>query len=141
MIEINKEYVKARGYCSFKRDDVLSKVTANIPDGYGVFILRKNNEDGDILYIGYSGTIDAKTGEFKRQQLRKRINNKHGKQRRQDFLRQQMKEDSTLQKIIVEWCILDEKKCFPADVKEDLLCSLAQNNRWPKWNKQSLPIR
>ena len=141
MIEINKEYIKARGYCSFKRDDVLSKVTANIPDGYGVFILRKNNEAGDILYIGYSGT-PQQDGTFKNQQLRKRINNKqNSKQRRQDFLRQQMKEDSTLQKIIVEWCILDEKKCFPADVKADLLCSLAQNNRWPKWNKQSLPIR
>ncbi|MBD5392325.1 hypothetical protein HDR65_02135 [bacterium] len=136
MLDINKEYIKEHGSCTFKKDYSLSEVTADIPDGYGVFILRENKEEGEILYVGYSGTIDKKTGKFKRQQLRKRINNKHGKQRRQDFLRQQMKEDSTLKEISIEWYILDVNKCFPSDVKADLLQSyFEKHHRLPRWNK------
>ena len=144
MVEINK-YIKnliKHGFCSFKKENSLSDVTADIPAGYGVFILRKNKEDGEILYVGYSGTFDKKTRKFKKQQLKGRIINKHGKQRREDFLIQKMKEDSTLQQIIIEWYIIDENKYLPSDVKKDLLQGYyLKHKRLPIWNKQTLPLR
>lgn len=97
------EYV-TKGYCRFRLEDSLKLQTQNIPSGYGVYIFHRNVEDGDILYIGKSGTV-LQNGCYKTQGLRDRLNNKQDGMKREEFLRMKMNEDNTIQKIFIEWYI------------------------------------
>ena len=130
------EYI-IKGYCSFKLGDDLRKQTNNIPAGYGVYIFHKNTEDGDILYIGKSGTI-LQNGNFKVQDLRKRLNNKQdGKQKRQDFLSKKINEDAEIQQIFIEWYIIDERKYLPGLIEALLLQDYyTKHSCLPIWNKE-----
>lgn len=84
---INNGYcIYKKGYCSFKASDSLRTQTKNIPDGYGVYVFHKNEEDGEILYIGKGGTM-LQNGDWKVQCLRDRVNNKQRGMRREDFLK------------------------------------------------------
>lgn len=133
---MNIEY-KIKGYCSFRLGDSLRKQTNNIPDGYGVYIFRKNTKDGDILYIGKSGTI-LQNGSFKTQDLRKRLNNKQDrKQKRQDFLSKKIAEDTKIKQIFIEWYIIDERKYLPSLIEAQLLQDYyTQHSCLPIWNNE-----
>ena len=102
-----------------------------------MFILHKNEKGGDILYIGNGGTV-KQNGEFEKQELKERINNRQNKeQMRKAFLSLKMKENKDLQEIFIEWCILDKNKCLPSAVKADLLQQYYLKHKClPIWNKK-----
>lgn len=119
------EYV-TKGYCRFRLEDSLKLQTQNIPSGYGVYIFHRNVEDGDILYIGKSGTV-LQNGCYKTQGLRDRLNNKQDGMKREEFLRMKMNEDNTIQKIFIEWYIIDERKYLPGLIEALLLQDYFKN--------------
>lgn len=133
---MNIEY-KTKGYCSFRLGDSLRKQTNDIPAGYGVYIFRKNTKDGDILYIGKSGTI-SQDGSFKAQDLRMRLNSKQGReQKRQDFLSKKLAEDTEIKQIFIEWYIIDERKYLPSLIEAQLLQDYyTQHSCLPIWNNE-----
>lgn len=129
------EYIE-KGYCSFKLGDSLRKQTKDIPAGYGVYIFHKNVKDGDILYIGKSGTI-LQNGCYKAQDLRLRLNNKQDGMRREDFLLKKLNENNEIQKIFIEWYILDEQKYLPGFIEALLLQDYyTHNSCLPIWNNE-----
>lgn len=129
------EYIR-KGYCLFRFGDSLSKQTKDIPTGYGVYIFHKNVEDGDILYIGKSGTI-LRNGCYEAQNLRKRLNNKQDGMRRRDFLLKKMNEDDEIRQIYIEWYIIDEQKYLPAFIEALLLQDYyTKNSCLPIWNNK-----
>ena len=128
------EYVR-KGYNSFRLGDSLKKQTEDIPTGYGVYIFHKNVNDGDILYIGKSGTI-LQNGCFKAQYLRGRLNNQQDGMRREDFLLKKINEDNEIQQIVIEWYIINEQKYLPSLIEAQLLQEYyTQNLCLPIWNK------
>lgn len=132
---MNIEY-KKKGCCSFRLGDSLREQTNDIPAGYGVYILRKNTEDGDILYIGKSGTL-LQNGSFKAQDLRKRLNNKQTGMQRQDFLSKKINEDAEIKRIFIEWYIIDERKYLPGFIEALLLQDyFTQHSCLPIWNNE-----
>ena len=129
------EYV-TKGYCRFRLEDSLKLQTQNIPSGYGVYIFHRNVEDGDILYIGKSGTV-LQNGCYKTQGLRDRLNNKQDGMNREEFLRMKMNEDNTIQKIFIEWYIIDERKYLPGLIEALLLQDyFTQHSCLPIWNNE-----
>ncbi|WP_297032741.1 hypothetical protein [Prevotella sp.] len=127
---------KAKGYCSFRLGDFLNRQTENIPAGYGVYLFRKNTEDGDILYIGKSGTM-LQNGSYKAQYLRKRLNNKQDGIKREDFLSEKIKENTEIWQIIIEWYIIDERKHLPGLIEAILLQGYyTQHSCLPIWNNE-----
>lgn len=127
---------KKKGYCAFKLGNSLRKQTNDIPAGYGVYIFRKNTEDGDILYIGKSGTI-LQNGSFKAQDLRKRLNKKQAGIQRQDFLSKKINEDTEIKQIFIEWYIIDERKYLPGLIEALLLQDyFTQHSCLPIWNNE-----
>ncbi len=132
---MNIEYI-AKGFCSFEVDDILRIKTKDIPTGYGVYIFHKNILDGDILYIGESGTI-LQNGRYKTQGVRDRLNNKQDGMRREEFLRMKMNEDNTIQKIIIEWYLIDVRKYLPGLIEALLLQDyFTQYSCLPIWNNE-----
>lgn len=124
------------GVCSFKDGDSLKKQTEEIPHGLGVYRFRKNTSNGDILYIGKSGTI-LQQGIPKAQELKKRLNNQQAGIQREKFLLQKLKEDKKINKIIIEWFIIDAKKHLPGFVEAKLLQEYySKYSRLPIWNKE-----
>lgn len=132
---MNIEFIKT-GQCIFRLRDSLREQTKDIPEEYGVYIFRKNVKDGDILYIGKSGTI-LQNGCYKAQGLRDRLNNKQDGMRREDFLRKKMTEDNTIQQVYIEWYIIDEHKFLPSLIEAQLLQDYyITNSCLPIWNKE-----
>ena len=133
---IKIEYVKEKGYISFGLGDSLKEKTKDIPDGYGVYIFHKNVNDGDILYIGKSGTI-LQDGKPRAQDLKGRLNNIQDGMRREDFLRKKINEDNAIQQIVIEWYTIDENKYLPSFIEAQLLQEYyTQNKCLPIWNKE-----
>lgn len=135
------EYIE-KGYCSFKLGDSLSKQIKDIPAGYGAYIFHKNTIDGEILYIGMSGKVNqngsyTKKNNAPQQTLKERLKNKQGKISRQKFFNQKLSEDSTFQTLVIEWMIVDEKKCLPSFVEASLIQEYFElNHKLPLWNNE-----
>lgn len=108
------------GVCTFSATDKLSLQTSSIPDGYGVYKICANTPEGEILYIGRSGTLE-KDGTYKEQNLRERINNKQCGKKRQIFFKEILDSDPSLEQLVIEWFIIDEKKVLPAYVEACLM--------------------
>lgn len=108
------------GVCTFSATDKLSSQISSIPDGYGVYIIYANTVEGEILYIGKSGTLE-KDGTYKKQNLRERINNKQSGKKRRLFFKEILDSDPSLKKLVIEWFIIDEKKILPAYVEACLV--------------------
>ena len=125
-----------RGYCSFKSSDSLRTQTKDIPDGYGVYVFHKNERDGEILYIGKSGTI-LQNGCYEVQCLKDRLNNSQCGMGREKFLRKKMEENKEIQQIFIEWYIIDEQKYLPAFIEALLLQDYyTENSCLPIWNNK-----
>lgn len=108
------------GVCTFSATDKLSLQISSIPDGYGVYKICANTPEGEILYIGRSGTLE-KDGTYKEQNLRERINNKQCGKKRQIFFKEILDSDPSLEQLVIEWFIIDEKKVLPAYVEACLM--------------------
>ena len=128
---------KADGSFTFQSGDKLNKLIEKHKDlnNYGVYRFRANTEDGEILYIGHSGT--ASSCKFKKQKLSKRIMLKQEGRCRQEFFEEQIKKtENKLTSIIIEWFIIKEDEILPAYVKALLIQEFwKENKRLPKWNK------
>lgn len=122
------------GQCSFKIGDCLSCVTSNIPNGYGVYCIYANSANGELLYIGKGGTVNA-DGTLKGQQLRKRLNNKQDKQKREKYFVERMKSEH-LEILIIKWYILKDSSILPAFLEAMLIQAyFEKNKKLPRWNK------
>ena len=130
------EYI-AKGYCKYAPGKSLKEQTGNIPCKYGVYLFHRNSKDGEILYIGKSGTITVE-GTFGEQSLKKRINNKKSKNlKREDWLIEQFNNDSSLKRIYIEWLVIDEKQYLPGYVEACLIQQFYnQYKRLPLWNNR-----
>ena len=131
------KYIIKKGYFSFKKGYNLSQLTKDIPEGYGAYVFHKNTIDGEILYIGKSGTVNQ-NGSKHRQNLKKRLTmNQCRSIKRQKFFNQKFDEDSTLQSIVIEWMIVDDKKCLPSFLEASLIQKYYElNHKLPLWNKE-----
>lgn len=57
--------------------------------------------------------------------------------KRQKFFNQKFDEDSTLQSIVIEWMIVDDKKCLPSFLEASLIQKYYElNHKLPLWNKE-----
>ena len=124
------------GFCEFSVDDSLAEVTKSVPHGYGAYKFRANTPDGEILYIGKSGTSNN-DGSFKDQDLRKRLNAKQDGMRRVHFLRKKLTDSNgQLQKIVIEWFILKDPNILPAYLEAYFIQQYyAEHHRLPSWNE------
>lgn len=100
MDELLKPWVSNEGQCQFPTNGkTLKEITSEIPNTPGVYIIY--NSKGEIVYIGKAGTINQ-DGTFKKQGLRRRLNNQHHGMRREDYFISKI-EDDDLDHIIIKW--------------------------------------
>jgi hypothetical protein len=133
--ELNK--YSCNGHFFFKRGQKLSTV-CNAPEQPGVYyILQSKKGEIELLYIGASGTISQK-GEFSKQLLKSRLNNKQNGVKRQLYFEEMMllEEIDTLD---IYWFVtFDNKhKDLPSFVEALLLQKHFEiYGCLPDWNKK-----
>lgn len=136
---------KKKGYCKFKLGDKLNEQTKDVCTGFGVYIMRSNTENGEILYIGKSGTFHNGTKSYKSEQnlihkkepqnLRGRLNNKQEGVSRETFLSNKLLSSTFLHTIVIEWYIVDERKILPGFLEAALLQEYYEKHKClPLWN-------
>jgi hypothetical protein len=135
-IKIINQYA-CRGEFSFKKDDKLNMVSSKLPETPGVYIFSViKDKKEEVVYIGKSGTLEQ-NGCFKKQFLRKRLNNKQDGLKRQDYFERKI-EIEELESIKVYWAVtFDENNSdLPAFVEANLLqLFFRENMKLPRWNK------
>jgi hypothetical protein len=100
MDKLLEQWTKDSGKCQFPENGkTLKEITSKIPNTPGVYIIY--NSKGEIVYIGKAGTINQ-DGTFKKQGLRRRLNNQHHGMRREDYFISKI-EDDDLDHIIIKW--------------------------------------
>ena len=100
MDKLLKPWVSNKGQCQFPTNGkTLKEITSEIPNTPGVYIIY--NSTGEIVYIGKAGTINQ-DGTFKKQGLRRRLNNQHHGMRREDYFISKI-EENNLDHIIIKW--------------------------------------
>lgn len=98
---------------------------------YGVYLFRQKNTR-EVLYIGKGGTIDAQ-GQFKPQDLPKRLKNTKGSIPANKWVRDLLQQKGPL---IIEYIYLSKSKS-PAFVEAALLQAyLNEHNRLPYKNSE-----
>ena len=126
-----------RGSFSFREGDKLRTVSKNVPNLPGVYYFEQVIEkQKNIIYIGASGTIET-IGEFKKQLLKKRLNNKQDRMLRQVFFDNKLRQEN-ISEINVHWFVtFDEKtKDLPGFVEGLLFQKFFEiHGRLPEWNK------
>ncbi|MDE7074256.1 MAG: hypothetical protein K2O69_04305 [Odoribacter sp.] len=106
------KYLKT-GNCTFRIGDSLRNQTGNIPSGaHGVYKIYANSKDGELLYIGKSGTFQC-CGSFKAQDLKGRLNNKQEGMRREEFFTKELSGNPNIKMLYIEWFIIDSKQYLP----------------------------
>ena len=129
-----KQIIMETHHFTFKIGNSLKEQTRNIPDGYGVYKIYANSKDGELLYIGKSGTIQC-DGSCKSQNLRKRLNNKQRNMKRESFFIQKLNENPSIKELFIEYKIINEKKDLPSYYEAKLLQEYYQQHaRLPRWN-------
>jgi len=136
MFDETKKY-KNNGHFFFKRGDRLSEVSKNVPELPGVYyVIRLAKGRVELVYIGKSGTI-TRTGHFKDQLLKGRINNKQDGMKRQDFFDIKMIEEN-IDGLDIYWFVtMDESNSDLPAYMEGLLMQrfFEVQGRLPLWNK------
>lgn len=111
--------------------------SAQVPDAYGLYLVRpESGSDGDLLYVGRSGTIRT-DGTPSTQTLPRRLTNRHGGMRREAHFRLVMR-DRELQALEIEWFVTvsSERLLLPALVEARVLQAyLDRHGRLPPLNK------
>ncbi len=133
--ETNK--YKNNGHFFYQKGKSLMEVSKDVPDLPGVYyIVRLARGRVDLVYIGKSGTM-MQDGTFKNQTLRKRINNKHGDMKRQDFFDLKIQQEN-IDALDIYWFVtFDNKhKDLPALVEGVLMQRYFDvHGTLPPWNK------
>lgn len=132
------EIYEHNGHFFFKKGDNLraqSKTVPNLPGVYLIFRLAHGRVD--LVYIGKSGTV-LQNGEFRNQLLRKRLNNKQGGVKRQEFFTQKMEEEE-IDALDIYWYVTfdDEYQDLPGYVEGLLLQKYFDiHEKLPPWNRE-----
>jgi hypothetical protein len=133
--ELNK--YKINGHFFFKKGDILSAVSKDVPDKPGVYyILRLAKGKVELVYIGKSGTI-MQDGRFKDQLLRGRINNKQNGMKRQEYFTLKIEQEN-IDVLDIYWFVTmdDTYKDLPGYVEGLLMQRFYElNGMLPEWNK------
>lgn len=75
-----------------------------VPNAFGVYVISEGQQrDGEIIYIGKSGTINQ-DGTWKKQGLRKRLTKKQDKKNRNEFF-QIIMDERNLNGLSFEWFV------------------------------------
>ena len=132
------------GCFEFTPGDDLGKIARKmVPDAKGVYIVRANDQDGEVLYVGKSGTMNQ-DGTFADQGLRGRIPNKQDGSKRQAFWEREMA-GLGLRRLYVEWIVTFRKatdvtvgmETLPAKAEAELIQAFYNDNSvLPRWNKK-----
>jgi hypothetical protein len=122
----------------FRKKDVLKKVcTAPMKPGvYLIYACKYDAAAGELVYIGKSGTLKH-TGEFCKQLLCKRINNRHEKASRQKYFEEKLRIEK-LSHLRIAWYVTFDVDCqdLPGYVEGVLIQEFYNiNGVLPKWNK------
>ena len=130
------KYLKT-GLCTFKLGDNLKEQTKNIPSGaYGVYKIYANSKDGELLYIGKSGTCQC-CGSFKAQDLKERLNNKQEGMRREEFFTKELSMNPNIKMLYIEWFIVDSKQYLLGYCEAVLIQEYYETYaKLPLWNKE-----
>lgn len=134
--ELNK--YSNNGHFNFKLGDSLQIVSNKVPNLPGVYYIIGTVKDiFELVYIGKSGTMQQ-NGKFKKQLLRTRINNNHGKISRENYFLEKMESEKIVQLRIYWFVTYDENhKDLPASVEAELLQKyFNQHQVLPLWNKE-----
>jgi len=136
MFDETRKY-KNNGHFFFKKGNQLSEVSKDVPELPGVYyIVRLAKGKVDLVYIGKSGTI-TRSGQFKDQLLKGRINNKQDGTKRQDFFDIKMIEEN-IDGLDIYWFVtMDESNSdLPAYVEGLLMQRFFEvQGLVPVWNK------
>jgi len=129
---------ETKGEFIFRLGDRLSVFCKSVPHAAGVYILKAvKDKDERLVYIGASGSI-RQDGTFVRQMMKKRLQNMHGKIRRQTHFETEI----TLNKldgIRVNWYVTFENQIqdLPMFVEGTLLQNYFDiYKKLPEWNKK-----
>ena len=96
------------GHFFFKSGDSLKDVSKDVPDLPGVYyIIRLAGGRIELVYIGKSGSIEQ-DGQFKKQGLRGRLNNKQDGLQRQDYFEKKFREEN-IDGLDIYWFVTFDK--------------------------------
>ena len=136
----NNEF-EINGNFQFNYYDILRNVSRDVPNEPGIYLVfaHKNNNER-LVYIGEAGTM-LKTGQFKRQKLLGRLNNRasNGESRQQYFRNQMIKYG--LDYLTFYWFVTycENNKLLPAFIEAKLLqmyFELSNYQKLPEWNEK-----
>ena len=132
MDELLKPWVSDKGQCQFPENGkTLKEITSKIPNTPGVYIIY--NSKGEIVYIGKAGTINQ-DGTFKKQGLRRRLNNQHHGMRREDYFISKI-EENNLDHIIIKWYEVNPR-VIPGSAEGMLIQEyFNKHGELPPWNE------
>lgn len=133
MDELLKPWVSNKGKFEFPTNGKkLKEITSKIPNTPGVYIIY--NSKGEIVYIGKAGTINQ-DGTFKKQGLRRRLNNQHHGMSREGYFISKIEEDG-IKHIEIKWYELTSG-VIPGYVEGVLIQQFfnRNNGRLPIWNE------
>ena len=132
MDELLKPWVSNKGKFEFPTNGKkLKEITSKIPNTPGVYIIY--NSKGEIVYIGKAGTINQ-DGTFKKQGLRRRLNNQHHGMRREDYFISKI-EENNLDHIIIKWYEVNPR-VIPGSAEGMLIQEyFNKHGELPPWNE------
>lgn len=127
-----------KGHFFFNKGDVLSKVSADVPNKPGVYyILRLAEGNIDLVYIGKSGAV-RQNGVFKDQSLRKRINYKQDGLKPQVFFEQKFAKEN-IDALDIYWFVTydEHHRDLPGFVEGLIMQQHYElHGCLPPWNKE-----
>ena len=135
MFDELKKY-KNNGHFFFKNGDSLREVSKDVPDLPGVYyIIRLAGGRVKLVYIGKSGSIEQ-DGQFKKQGLRGRLNNKQDDLQRQEYFEKKFMEEN-IDGLDIYWFVTFDKanRDLPVYV-EGLIMQIffERHGSLPAWN-------
>ena len=134
--ELNK--YKNQGHFFFSPGNNLNEASAEVPNLPGIYVIyRLARGRVELVYIGKSGTLEQ-NGDFKKQLLQSRLNNKQEGISRQQFFELKIKEQN-IDALDIYWYVTfdDKHQDLPAYVEGLILQKFFDvHGRLPEWNKE-----
>lgn len=129
---------QTNGHFFFQKGDDLSEQSKDVPELPGVYyILSLAKSKLDLVDIGKSGTM-LQNGQFKRQSLKGRINNKQEGMKRQLYFEQKIEKEN-LDGLDIYWFVTYDKyhQDIPGFVEGLILQRYFEiHGCLPPWNKE-----
>ena len=131
------EKYKTNGHFFFEKGKSLAKVSKDVPNEAGVYVIYKlSGGKIELVYIGKSGTINQ-NGTFKEQKLRKRLNNKQDGVKRQEYFENKIAAEN-IDALDIYWYVTFDKnnQDLPAYIEGVLMQHYFEvYSVLPAWNK------